>query len=418
MPASSSRRLAARLDRDPAGCRDGRAALDVRDFAGLHRAEHAFADAGEDGLAPLLDLGPVRRGGGDVDRPSRRRGGPAAAGGPRRAGSSRGCSPTFRHVPPTCSFSIMATDAPRCAQRLAARNPPGPAPITTTSNRSAIAESPYSSLSVTQCRVCYAHRLARSINQSPACFQRFCRCRALVGRASVAGLPFASRGRMHALEAKNRLAASLQTGLAWRQELKLPDRRAVGGFEDVQADDSGPSPAGSPACIARRSACPGGRSSRSSPSLDLQLEAADAVEFLADGHPAERHGLAQVHLQPGLLDAGIGRPAGARIVVDGLVRRRSADCFWKTFDAVAFLPAASEAEAIAIGSISPAGPSSVQLHDRVDLLAVLRRHLDLDGFLRLPHAHASRRSGGRSRYMRFGRAGRVIVSPGQSRMWT
>ncbi len=49
-----------------------------------------------------------------------------------------GMHPQFRHVPPTRPFSISATDAPLCAQRIAAAYPPGPLPITTMSKRSAI----------------------------------------------------------------------------------------------------------------------------------------------------------------------------------------------------------------------------------------------------------------------------------------
>src|SRR5260363_247130 len=49
--------------------------------------------------------------------------------------------PTFRHVPPnlnsprgSCHCSIHATEYPSCAARIAAIQPPGPAPITMTSN--------------------------------------------------------------------------------------------------------------------------------------------------------------------------------------------------------------------------------------------------------------------------------------------
>src|SRR5579859_4547876 len=46
-----------------------------------------------------------------------------------------GMQPTFRHVPPMYCFSTIATRPPNCAARMAATYPPGPAPITVTSNR-------------------------------------------------------------------------------------------------------------------------------------------------------------------------------------------------------------------------------------------------------------------------------------------
>src|SRR5436305_10339009 len=47
-----------------------------------------------------------------------------------------GMHPTFRQVPPRCSFSISATEAPSWAARIAATYPPGPPPITTMSKLS------------------------------------------------------------------------------------------------------------------------------------------------------------------------------------------------------------------------------------------------------------------------------------------
>src|SRR5438045_4397293 len=47
--------------------------------------------------------------------------------------------PRWRHVPPTLSISTTATDMPAAAPYRAAAYPPGPPPITTRSNFSAMA---------------------------------------------------------------------------------------------------------------------------------------------------------------------------------------------------------------------------------------------------------------------------------------
>jgi hypothetical protein len=70
-------------------------------------------------------------------------------------------------------------------------------------------------------------------------------------------------------------------------------------------------------------------------------------------------------------------------------------------------PAASEAEGIAIGSISPAGPSSASFTIVSISWRSLRRHRDLDGLFRLPHADGP---AGQQRRVHdsFGRAGSVM----------
>ena len=52
-----------------------------------------------------------------------------------------GMQPTFKHTPPMNSRSTITVFFPSCAARIAATYPPGPAPITQTSNFSATFKS-------------------------------------------------------------------------------------------------------------------------------------------------------------------------------------------------------------------------------------------------------------------------------------
>ncbi len=209
LPASRSRALPVRLDADPSGSRDDAPTLDVRHAVVLERAEHALAGADDDGLAPLLDLRPSsawRRG---CRRPFRPRGGLAARGGPWPAGSSRGCSPSSgtcrRRIPsrstpwrPHAAHSVWPPEIPRVPHRSRRHQNVPPyrkfpiLPLVFHATWRAHARSP------------------RSIHRSAGDFHRF----------SLGGAPPSSR-----------------LLLFGRQKLKFPDRRAVGGFEDVQPDD-------------------------------------------------------------------------------------------------------------------------------------------------------------------------------------
>ena len=113
--------------------------------------------------------------------------------------------------------------------------------------------------------------------------------------------------------------------------------------------------------------------------MPFELELLDAAggTGLVDHHAVEGHGFAQIDLEPGLMGAAVGGPAGGVVVVEGLVGA-VVGIFWCTFDAVAFLPAASDDERMLIGAIVAGGLVQFEHDDGVDLLPVFGIDGDLD----------------------------------------
>ena len=107
-----------------------------------------------------------------------------------------------------------------------------------------------------------------------------------------------------------------------REELKFPEGRPVGGFGDVQAHALGGDRLKFGRPLRAEVLAPVTRI----PVLVLPVlerEFADALEFrkrLFDGGAAERGRLAEVNLQPGGFDSGVGRPPGVAPAIDGFVR--------------------------------------------------------------------------------------------------
>src|SRR5262249_32384274 len=130
------------LDDDLAGLAQAGGAVDEGDLVLLEQEGDAVGQALDDGVLAGEQRLEVQRHVRDPDAGAA----DGAAGGKEWRESSRallGMQPMLRQVPPRAArLSTQATRSPSWAARMAATYPPGPAPITTRSNTSAIARLP------------------------------------------------------------------------------------------------------------------------------------------------------------------------------------------------------------------------------------------------------------------------------------